>query len=107
MTVSLTRKSFNGRVWKGVPLYVDIGVVISLLSLAYWVGTQASEINSLTKEVTELKVEVHASTTVVDVAALKVRTDSQDRAMLEMRDYLGHRLDRIELKLDEQQDHKR
>ena len=102
------RKSFTDRrAWKGVPLYVDVGVVISLLSLAYWVGTQASEINSLTKEVTELKVEVHASTTVVDVAALKVRTDSQDRAMLEMRDYLGHRLDRIELKLDEQQDHKR
>ena len=102
------RKSFTDRrAWKGVPLYVDVGVVISLLSLAYWVGTQANEINSLTKEVTELKVEVHASTTVVDVAALKVRTESLVWEMLEMRDYLGHRLDRIELKLDEQQDHKR
>ena len=95
------KSKIPGVAWKGIPLYVDISMVVALLSLSYWVGTQASEINTQSKLLTTLTMEVHANTTAVDVAALKVKTDAQDRALVDMRDYLGHRLDRIENKLDD------
>lgn len=99
----------NGTKWLArVPLAVDAGMIVALLSLAYWVGTQAEALHTLNIEFAQLQGQSTATTlnVVTDIAALKVRGAAQDQASLDMRDYLGRRLDRIEQKLDEEQKHK-
>jgi hypothetical protein len=87
-------------VLKRVPLLVDSLLVVSLLSLVYWVGTQAEQLRILNIQMTEIQLQVHSVTIAADIATLKAKAEAQDRELLDMREYLGHRLDRIEQKLD-------
>jgi hypothetical protein len=92
----------NGVNWLGrASVVVDSVMVVALLSLSYWVGTQAAQLQTLSGQMGTLQAKADLASTNAEAAALKVA--SQDRALLDMRDYLGQRLDRIERKLDEDQ----
>lgn len=86
-----------------IPVLVDGAMVVALLSLTYWIGVEANKVDTVSRDVQMLRTEVasmQSSSTSADIASLRQRADGQDRAMSDMRDFIGQRLDRIERKLD-------
>lgn len=86
-----------------LPIAVDLGMIIALIGLCVWIGRQAERIDTMAVQTQEIRAEivsVQRSTNSIDIAALKERSVAQDHELLEMREFLGKRLDRIEQKLD-------
>ena len=86
-----------------LPVVIDMGMIVALVSLSVWIGRQADRLDQLAATSVEIRAEisnVQRSTNSIDIAALKERSIAQDHELLEMREFLGKRLDRIEAKLD-------
>ena len=86
-----------------VPLAVDMGMIIALLSLSYWVGQMANRIEAQGISVIQIRAQVDAlpvMNNTAQIAALKERSNAQQEKIAELREYLSGRLDRIERKID-------
>ena len=86
-----------------VAIAVDTAMFLALLSLVFWVGKEAANVDALGVSLEQLRFQVAAlagSSTSADIAGIRARDDSQDRQLLDLKDYLGQRLDRLERKID-------
>jgi hypothetical protein len=94
----------NGRVaLNKLPLVVDAAMVISLLSLSYWIGVEANRVETVARDVQYLQSQVATltqSSLSSDMAATKVKDEAQDRMLAELKTDLVARLERIERKID-------
>jgi predicted RND superfamily exporter protein len=78
-------------------------MIIALLSLSYWVGTEANQVEAIGRDMRALQAQViilQTSGVSSDIAVLKAHDESQEKVMTEMKEYWNARLDRIERKLD-------
>jgi hypothetical protein len=86
------------------PIIVDITLVASMLSLAYWTGTMANKIETHSTEIVALQTQVNTLATTnntSEIAAIKERAIAQQNQLADIKEFLGQRLDRIEKKLDD------
>lgn len=94
----------NGKVIMArIPLIVDIGMVVALATLSFWQGTQAAKVETVSRDIVELKMHVtslQTSSIAADLAVTKVRDDNQDKQIQVLKTDLVARLVRIENKID-------
>jgi len=91
------------RIVTHIPLIIDAAMVLSLLSLSYWVGVEANKVDNLSVEMRNVQQQVtilSASGVYVEVAAMKERIEGEKVLTNQFRSEMVSRLDRIERKLD-------
>ena len=79
---------------------VDLAMIVALATLSFWVGRQADRIDTMSTQLKDVQATVSANDSKIDVAALKERTNAQNLAMIDLKDTLIRRLDRMESKID-------
>lgn len=86
-----------------IPLVVDVGMIIALVTLTFWIGREAEKVDSVItiQGIMQRQLdEVRHSSTSVELAAERAHNDAQDKEMAAMKVDLVARLVRIENKLD-------
>lgn len=85
------------------PVVVTMGEICVLASLCFWVGRQADRIDNVSVQMSNIQTQMalmSQSDAKSDIATLKEHTANEDRQLMDLKDYVGRRLDRVELKLD-------
>lgn len=82
-------------------LVLDTAALITMLTLAYWVGQEAQQVKAMTEEIITISqrltsLEQNSS----EIYALKEKNRSQDERLEELKQNIIQRLTRIETKLD-------
>ena len=89
-----------------IPSWLDYTVVSFVLGLIFSAGIQYNRLDDVSKRIdgiaTQLQV-INASDSKPDIAVLKERTHQQDQAISDLKDTLLRRLDRMDVKMDENQ----
>lgn len=80
---------------------LDTAALITMLTLAYWVGQEAQQVKAMTEEIITISrrltsLEQNSS----EIYALKEKNRSQDERLEELKQNIIQRLTRIETKLD-------
>lgn len=94
------------RIVTRIPLIIDAAMVLALLSLSYWVGTEANKVDNMSRDMQVVQTQITVLNTTTSsalnsqIVALQVRADGQERLTDQWRSDVRSRLDRIERKLD-------
>jgi hypothetical protein len=86
-----------------IPIIVDVTLVLSMFSLAFWTGTMANKVETHSTEIVAIQSQVNTLATTnntAEIAAIKERAIAQQNQLADIKEFLGRRLDRIEQKLD-------
>lgn len=86
-----------------LPIFVDIGMIIALATLSFWVGRQADRIDNVISSTSAIQAQVAVmaqNDTKADIAALKERTANEDAQIIDLKDFVRQRLDRLEVKVE-------
>lgn len=86
-----------------LPLIVDSAMVIALLTLAYWTGTMSNKLDGVQSDQAEIHAQLNSPSrgqNAAKIAAIEATQIAQQAQYNELREFLDHRLTRIEDKVD-------
>jgi len=89
---------------RGLPAWVDYGVILGIISLIFWGGVQANRLDTIARTLDSVQNQMtvlQASSPKAEVAVLQEKSHEADQAISDLKDTLLRRMDRLEVKIDD------